>query len=575
MKASLKQALIQAVVPRGFEYLGKRKLGAGNRLKIQALQWSKYPLRTLTAFNPGYSPRLERAIAGIEGRILQLAEGVQKEKVRTEEIFEHILKGLNDGIIIMGSDGKMLQINQKLLDLTGYSLEEGLGKSPVDFVQDDFKGLVLESIQKVLGGESISPTDVMIVKKNGDELSAEFTASLLRISSGEKMISVVVRDITERKQTEKALIRLMERYRDLFENAPMGFHNVSPEGKIMDVNKKWLEVLGYGREEVIGKSIFDFIVPEQRKNAKARFRARLERWPLPKKEGDRKYLRKDGTTIYAQTHDTVVRGNNGAESFVQTSFLDITELRKAERREAELAAALDIFNGVADHFGQVFGVFDFYADPQFNGLGQIMRKYEAVDFSPVLKSLKNIKDAADVSINTIDLLRDYRHAAKAARGLLIQAEPVSIYKIIQESLADFENQGKKIIFESSVDLPKMAAHQEWLSRAVSYFIQNALEAIDRREDKEEAYVRLDVKRDGVTVAINISDNGVRHQDLSLDILGRPPLSHGVTYMYIEQLKLATALKYVEALGGACRIEGDKTRGTTFSISLPVDAGSEI
>jgi diguanylate cyclase (GGDEF)-like protein len=161
----------------------------------------------------------------------------------------------------------------------------------------------------------------------------------------------------------------------LYRNAPVPFHTLDHEGKIIMVNPKWLETFGYKMNEVIGKSIFDFIVPEQRENAKKRFKARIRRWQLrrllaegdlsreqrralqeeseryrylpprvdnnSKEYKDRIYLRKNGQRIIAETDDTVT------ETKILTSLRDITDQRRLEDELKEAACCdplTDLYN---------------------------------------------------------------------------------------------------------------------------------------------------------------------------------------------------------------------------------------
>jgi len=67
-----------------------------------------------------------------------------------------------------------------------------------------------------------------------------------------------------RESAERALRESEERYRKLYDDAPVGYHEVDTEGRIVNVNLKECEILGYAREELIGRSVFDLLVPELR-----------------------------------------------------------------------------------------------------------------------------------------------------------------------------------------------------------------------------------------------------------------------------------------------------------------------
>lgn len=122
----------------------------------------------------------------------------------------------------------------------------------------------------------------------------------------------------------------VQAYKRLFEDSPIAFHTLDRQGKITSANKHWLDLLGYAMEEVVGREIFDFIIPEQRQNARERFFARTGDQPIPDKSGERIYLAKDGHQIRAITFNTDFRSALGNVTQVLTAFLDVTGLREVE-----------------------------------------------------------------------------------------------------------------------------------------------------------------------------------------------------------------------------------------------------
>ena len=75
----------------------------------------------------------------------------------------------------------------------------------------------------------------------------------------------------ERDQAEKALLKSEEKFRLLYKNAPLPYQSLDINGCFIEVNQAWLDVLGYQREEVIGKSFGNFLHPDWKDHFKENF----------------------------------------------------------------------------------------------------------------------------------------------------------------------------------------------------------------------------------------------------------------------------------------------------------------
>ncbi len=84
---------------------------------------------------------------------------------------------------------------------------------------------------------------------------------------GEPFAIVSLEDITELKDTERALEESRSEYEECYRDLPVMLHSIDPEGRILDVNGEWLATLGYTREEVVGRKSVDFLTPESRRFA--------------------------------------------------------------------------------------------------------------------------------------------------------------------------------------------------------------------------------------------------------------------------------------------------------------------
>lgn len=140
----------------------------------------------------------------------------------------------------------------------------------------------------------------------------------------------------ERKRAEQALRESQKRYKELWDDAPVAYHMLDAEGIIKHVNQTETDMLGYSRDEMVGKSIFEFVLPEQQKEAEERFRQKLAGDHIAKQD-DRIYVKKDGSRIHVSIDDRLEFGSDGEVLGVRTTMVDINQLKEAEEalRESE------------------------------------------------------------------------------------------------------------------------------------------------------------------------------------------------------------------------------------------------
>ena len=148
-------------------------------------------------------------------------------------------------------------------------------------------------------------------------------------------------EVAERRAAEAALGKALEEVRDLYDNAPCGYHSLDTEGVFVDVNATECAWLGYAREELVGAMRLTDVLSEA---SIATFRASFPRFIEAGHLADLEIelVRKDGTTFWVLASATAVRGADGRYQKSRTTLFDVTELKRAREELARRSAELEV-----------------------------------------------------------------------------------------------------------------------------------------------------------------------------------------------------------------------------------------
>ena len=181
------------------------------------------------------------------------------ERKEVQEQFELMIRTSLDGFWILDEHGRIQEVNDAYLRLTGYSHEELRSRAStyVDVAvnPDD----TARHIRQAMAGGSVV-FETRHRAKDGRILDIEVSAKHTPKYGGR--IYCFLRDITERKQAEHALRASENKFHVLFESASDCLVVLDPQGIILDINRTGHELLGYAKEELVGQSIARFAAPD-------------------------------------------------------------------------------------------------------------------------------------------------------------------------------------------------------------------------------------------------------------------------------------------------------------------------
>jgi diguanylate cyclase (GGDEF)-like protein/PAS domain S-box-containing protein len=216
--------------------------------------------------------------------------------------------------------------------------DEVIGKTDFDlFPQEDVEQYYADEQAIFRSGQPLINREEPVVDKAGNRRWVLTSKVPLRDSHG-KIVGLVGinRDITERKQAEEALRESEEKYHELYNEAPIGYHEIDTRGTIVRVNQTEASLLGYAREEMLGRPVFDFLDESCREAVRVAVREKIER-KRPLEGFECTFVRKNGDRIVFAIEDKLVFDDQGQVVGIRSTLQDITERRKAEETIRHLA----------------------------------------------------------------------------------------------------------------------------------------------------------------------------------------------------------------------------------------------
>jgi two-component system NtrC family sensor kinase len=246
-------------------------------------------------------------------------------------------------------EGRLQRVNRAFEELVGYKAEELADLQIADITPERWWAVGQEALARLRETGQAVRYEKEYRRKDGRIIPVEVAVDLDRGDDGiPRGYFAFITDIQGRKQAERALLESEDRFRRLYDEAPVGYHEIDVEGTIVSINRTECEMLGYSCEEMIGRSIFDFVAPENREQARIAVREKME-GTRPLRTVERPYQTKDGRRIIMAIDERYRRDDQGRIIGIRSALQDVTERK---RTEAALVASEKrnraLFEGIED-----------------------------------------------------------------------------------------------------------------------------------------------------------------------------------------------------------------------------------
>jgi PAS domain S-box-containing protein len=265
------------------------------------------------------------------GTNLDITERQQAEEAlrQSEATKNQILKAIPDLIIWMTADGTCIDFIDGSSVTNLYIKAEAIGKNLYEMLPPNLAQARMNAIQQVLrtGEVQIYEQQFMVQDTTRYE-------EVRVIGVGDDRILVIVRDITDRKQAEAALLDSETRFRSAFWDAPIGMALIGLDDRWIKVNPMLCQMLGYSESELLSMQASALLHPEDIGKFQTSI-LQIELGEKPSAQAELRYYCCNGQMVWGLVNLSVVRDAQGQSLYYVAQIQDITERQAIDRIKNE------------------------------------------------------------------------------------------------------------------------------------------------------------------------------------------------------------------------------------------------
>ncbi len=487
----------------------------------------------------------------------------QKKIKESEERYKLITENSNDIVSLMDLEGNYIFISPSIKDTMGYTPEEMIGRKTLDFIHEDDKEYIVESMQHVLKTKSKEEVAVFRFQhKSGEWRWLKVTGGVILNDEGEPIYFRSNKtDITEKKVTEDKLKEQEQQYKLVSENSGdiIALHDL--DGNFTFVSPSCYRVVGLTVEETMKmKDAFSLVHPEDIEKVKAAF---MDTILNKRKDATTSYRlkKKDGEYIWVGVSLSAVLDEKNITKYVQSSTRDISEIVKVIEKERQLNKLKSSFISMASHE---------FRTPltTIQSSNELISMYlDNSDMPTDTKLAKHVSRIRTELERLNSLLKDVftlgrLDVGKARLNKDITSLTAIVKQVVLENSIPFK--GREVKVSTKGTERQVLLDSQLISHVVSNLVNNALKYSQGKQDPE---VLIAFEKDLVNISITDFGIGIPLKDQQ-GLFESFSRASNVGDIEGTGLGLVIVKQFVEMHGGTITYESKVNKGTTFTVSLP-------
>ena len=485
-------------------------------------------------------------VAYYDGLIEDITEWKESESAReqaeaalkeSEQKYRRIFENFQDLYYRTDAEGFIIEVSPSLTPLSGFRSDEVVGKSVYDFYLH--RRDRVQFTKELRDKGRIIDYELTLIGKGDRRIPVSISSQVLYDESGTFIgIEGVVRDITERKQAEDAIRESEERYRNVYNTAPLAFVVWDRECRVTDWNEHAEKLFGWSKAEVLNKNFFNFLIPEKEKPQVKDIVDSLLKGNLGR-HNINDNVTKSGDTIVCEWNNSILYNQQGEVIGAISLGLDITNRKKSEDkiqaslREKELLLK-EIHHRVKNNMQVISSLLSLQSQHVQDENALLLFKesqYRVRSMALVHEKLYQSDNFAEVNFS--DYIQDL--ALKLFRSYEMNPEEIEL---------DINMQNVALGIDLAVPC----------GLVVNELISNALKHAFSHSGNETGKISIDLREKGDMIVLSVSDDGT----------GIPP---DLNFRQTDSLGLKLIVLLAEdQMEGTVSL--DRSNGTKFTIVFP-------
>jgi PAS domain S-box-containing protein len=458
------------------------------------------------------------------------------------------------------------------------------------YTREEFEKLTLPDIEAKESPEEVRSHIDVILKGMGEEFETEQQTKDCSIRNvlvstrtikvrDKKFLHCIFHDITEIRNAQKALLESEIQYRQLIEVAQEGVWVFDEDYVTKFVNPRMAQMFGYVQSELVGKKIFDFIDEKTL--------SMFQDYLKEHKEGivgnfEYEFSKKDGSRVFTSISASQITDDNGNYVGTMALLADITSRKDMEKKLEKYSKRLEslvekktkqlaeaqaqiIKSERLAAIGELAGMIGHDLRNPLSGIknaAYYLRKRDLENLSPQSKEMIEIIDKCVGHSNKIinDLL-DY------SREIRLEREKTLLNDLVSEALSMVRIPEKINVVKEFDTKTELSVDIDKLERVFANLVKNAIDAMP-----DGGTILIASKETNGHLELTFTDTGIGIPDDVMPKLFSPLFTTKAQGMGFG---LAICKRVVEAHGGTITCLTSKGKGTTFTITIPIDIKQEL